>query len=308
MRGSKVGADGRKQSTQGMRQAPPQAYEAGQANGLMTPQPRRPCLHVSPSNGSTDEAAKELRALMSAEKTGPGWDSGSRCWSSQSTSAGPTPTPECRSPYMRSPASPYATPDKDDRNKSSTQDCKVFVGGVPQSWDSDTHLKDFFNRFGHVKKAWLQKHNDNNEDARYKQNHRGFGFVVFQSKEPVEMLLGQALSIKLDIGKAQPIEVKAAQSSATMKQRSNCCGSPQQLPAVPQLPSSWASPAPLCQVPLQSPWPRVQGLPVVAAVPAPANRESCETIREMIDNMIKSSSADELAQMLQNAAPANYSD
>jgi hypothetical protein len=96
---------------------------------------------------------------------------------------------------------------------------KVFVGGIPQSIDSNGFYR-MFNKIAKVKKAWLQmfqtdKENQEPSDATSKR-HRGFGFVVFSEARSVDNLLGDEFSTFIEFGDDLTLEVKRAISKTNV--------------------------------------------------------------------------------------------
>mmetsp|Transcript_26457 Transcript_26457/g.58253 ORF Transcript_26457/g.58253 Transcript_26457/m.58253 type:complete len:634 (+) Transcript_26457:102-2003(+) len=97
---------------------------------------------------------------------------------------------------------------------------KVFVGGVPQDVGS-VELSEVFREYGPVKKAWTQKcHSSSSGDGRSsQQQHRGFGFVIFESSDSVERLLGDKKSHYVRLTSGKRVEVKHALSSNKLENR-----------------------------------------------------------------------------------------
>jgi len=92
------------------------------------------------------------------------------------------------------------------------QDRKIFVGGVPQQLTSED-LYNIFEEHGVVKKAWLQKCRHSDDNAFPPQNHRGFGFVIFQDARSIEELIGPRPSKFLELKTGHRLEIKRAVSS-----------------------------------------------------------------------------------------------
>merc|ERR1711971_1066225 len=95
-----------------------------------------------------------------------------------------------------------------DKQGNSTPGCqdmtapqmrKVFVGGIPKNIDQH-QLRVFFNTFGKVQKAWLQKVRHGPKQTV--NEHRGFGFVVFCDKSSLDTLMEDnfARFVKLENG------------------------------------------------------------------------------------------------------------
>jgi len=130
------------------------------------------------------------------------------------------------SPVLRSP---QWSPDEHDhaaRNK------KVFVGGIPQEVGT-VDLTEIFTQYGNVKKAWTQKVHSNTPEsnsgsAQQPQQHRGFGFVIFDSYDSVDRLLGDKSSKFLNLDNGKRIEVKPAVSSNKLDTRTPQSGRPKQ--------------------------------------------------------------------------------
>jgi len=97
---------------------------------------------------------------------------------------------------------------------------KIFCGGIPQ----DMPQNELYTAFtdicgpGTVKKAWVQKVKSEQKHGASgaAQNHRGFGFVIFNKSETVDRLLGSIGAAQfIDIRNGQhQIEVKPARSSS----------------------------------------------------------------------------------------------
>jgi len=66
---------------------------------------------------------------------------------------------------------------------------KVFVGGITQD-TSDEHLREYFERFGHVYTASVMTDKDTG-------NSRGFGFVVFEKPEDVDKLCSTCCMLQI---------------------------------------------------------------------------------------------------------------
>lgn len=66
-------------------------------------------------------------------------------------------------------------------NKQKTDNCKVFVGGLPHGV-TDDEIKNFFSRYGTVKEFKMMY--DEN-----KQRPRGFGFITFDAEESANQVL-----------------------------------------------------------------------------------------------------------------------
>lgn len=69
-------------------------------------------------------------------------------------------------------------------------------------------MRRTFNRYGKVKKAWLQLPHKQAEPAN--KNHRGFGFVVFHDIHSITRLLGEDLSKFVCLDGGVKLEVKHA--------------------------------------------------------------------------------------------------
>jgi len=205
----------------------------------------------SPSaRSSTEEASNELRDLlvgggstkddrfsltdsMGKETNAPVV----RPLSSVSTCAGPTPTPEDRAATPMSqwfPSDRFNTPTleephdvgptqggaqrsmdrhSDKQSNVSSQNRKVFVGGIPQDMNQDD-LYTIFSDFAGVKKAWLQRYRPNNASEHGPpHNHRGFGFVIFYESSAVDQMLGTNYSRFITVREGGRLEVKRAVSS-----------------------------------------------------------------------------------------------
>jgi hypothetical protein len=90
------------------------------------------------------------------------------------------------------------------------------VGGIPQEMDQISLLREF-RKYGPVKKAWLQRPREG-QNQPMNVEHRGFGFVVFQGEDTVDMLLGSDESGFFRLSNGFQVEVKRAVSSNGMKQ------------------------------------------------------------------------------------------
>eukprot|EP00930_Biecheleria_cincta_P024314 TRINITY_DN17407_c0_g1_i1.p1 TRINITY_DN17407_c0_g1~~TRINITY_DN17407_c0_g1_i1.p1 ORF type:complete len:362 (+),score=43.89 TRINITY_DN17407_c0_g1_i1:66-1088(+) len=140
--------------------------------------------------------------------------------STASTSAGTSPNlSDCLSPglQLRSPAPERfpVSPGVPCANQTK-QSSKVFVGGIAQDMDQHSLLREF-SKYGTVKKAWLQRSRECHNQPTNGE-HRGFGFVVFQGEDTVDMLLGSDESRFFRLSNGFEVEVKRAVSSSAMKQ------------------------------------------------------------------------------------------
>lgn len=179
--------------------------------------------------------------------------SDNRPLSSVSTSAGgPTPSPDDRSsPYFASPvpegnSERFAGKKSDSKGKGKgsskgnavgkldpaqvgpSQARKVFVGGIPQDMQQDELFK-IFAAYGQVKKAWLQRYRDANAKGKATapgNNHRGFGFVIFQDSSVVDELLGNSDSHFIPLPNGRKLEIKRAVSSSDITNSSTSAESP----------------------------------------------------------------------------------
>lgn len=206
----------------------------------LCPQPRRLFPDATMQfmiSGNEEAEQKELMELfmgpnftkVTGAQAGRAWDFENRPLSSVSTSAGATPSldEQCRLQHSPAPSSAAPTPtlQEPERIKTlpplQTQVRKVFVGGIPQHMTQDD-LCAFFSSFGVVSKAWLQRQRlaengpAHNAHAGSIQNHRGFGFVVFQDPNTVDELLGSEVSRFLELKDGRRIEVKRAKTSTDM--------------------------------------------------------------------------------------------
>lgn len=175
--------------------------------------------------------------------------------SSVSTSAGgPTPSPDDRSnPYFTSPAAEgnserFAAKKSDNKGKGKgkgsskgnaagkldpaqvgpSQARKIFVGGIPQEMQQDELFK-IFAVYGQVKKAWLQRYRDGNAKGKAAapgNNHRGFGFVIFQDSSVVDQLLGNGDSQFITLPNGRRLELKRAVSSSDITNSGTSVESP----------------------------------------------------------------------------------
>jgi len=66
---------------------------------------------------------------------------------------------------------------------------KVFVGGIGQD-TTDAHLREYFSKYGLVHTASVMT-------DKVTGNSRGFGFVVFESSDSVDMLCSTCCLISL---------------------------------------------------------------------------------------------------------------
>lgn len=191
------------------------------------PQPRR--LHETLSSTpysplNCDDGSLEIRELF-AKKPVSFWaeDHQERPLSSLSTCAGPSPGPNSSVPTPTPPELPIqttapATPKAGSRASNGTQDRKVFVGGVPQNM-TNNDMNAVFSAYGPVKKAWLQKCRSSECSWRTRtsspQNHRGFGFVIFNDEAVIEGMLGPSNnSCFITLWDGKKLEVKRAVSSS----------------------------------------------------------------------------------------------
>lgn len=104
---------------------------------------------------------------------------------------------------------------------------KVFVGGISQDIHTDHQLLHIFNHFAPVKKAWLQWDRDqqrgNKRDrTNYSRSeqHRGFGFVIFQHAESVDQVIGNSNSCFITLPNGASLEVKRAVSNRNLPKTS----------------------------------------------------------------------------------------
>lgn len=102
--------------------------------------------------------------------------------------------------------------------KGSGQVRKIFIGGIPQEMSQDD-LHTFFNDQHPVKRAWLQRYRTTGSanSTTPPHNHRGFGFVIFQSGAAVDQLLGSRSSCHLQLPGGRQLEIKRAVSSNDLK-------------------------------------------------------------------------------------------
>lgn len=173
--------------------------------------------------------------------------------SSVSTSAGgPTPSPDDRSShYFASPVAEgnserFAAKKSDSKGKGKgsskcnaagkldpaqvgpSQARKIFVGGIPQDMQQDELFK-IFAVYGQVKKAWLQRYRDGNAKGKATapgNNHRGFGFVIFQDSSVVDQLLGNRDSDFIPLPNGRRLEIKRAVSSSDITNSGTCADRP----------------------------------------------------------------------------------
>jgi len=258
-----------------------------------------PKVPGSPSaRSSTEEASNELRDLlvgggsakddrfsladsMGKETNAPVV----RPLSSVSTCAGPTPTPEDRA---ATPMSQWFIPDRfntptleethdlgssaggaqrpSDKHVGnvSSQNRKVFVGGIPQDMNQDD-LYTIFSDFAGVKKAWLQRYRprltavqarrpNNASEHGPPHNHRGFGFVIFYESSAVDQMLGTDYSRFIPVREGGRLEVKRAVSSGDIAN------------ATPHASQARPKPTQNSNAPAQSTWqqpPSAQAQPVL---------------------------------------------
>lgn len=178
--------------------------------------------------------------------------------SSVSTSAGgPTPSPDDRSnPYFASPVAEgnserFAAKKSDSKGKGKgkgspkgnaagkldpaqvgpSQARKIFVGGIPQEMQQEELFK-LFAMYGQVKKAWLQRYRDGNSKGKAAapgNNHRGFGFVIFQDSSAVDQLLGNNNSSFITLESGRKLEIKRAVSSSDITTSGTSAESPPQM-------------------------------------------------------------------------------
>lgn len=98
------------------------------------------------------------------------------------------------------------------------QQCKVFVGGVPQHVSQD-ELQEILSQYGEVKRAWLQRCRCVPQPRTGPPpKHRGFGFVMFRDVAAVERLLSGTTSRYLMLQCGRRLEVKRAVSADKMPQ------------------------------------------------------------------------------------------
>ena len=84
-------------------------------------------------------------------------------------------------------------------NATENNENKMFVGGL--SWDTVTEgLKDYFKKFGKVQDCTIKKDSKTNKS-------RGFGFVLFASRESVDKVLSTCEHL-LDGKKIDPKRAK----------------------------------------------------------------------------------------------------
>jgi len=149
-----------------------------------------------------------------------------------SGSGSTSPSQQSKEPSEAScPSSGRKGPSPDQRNK-------VFVGGVPQDYTQED-LKKLFQEYAPVKRAWVQQHKTKRSatERSAPQNHRGFGWVIFQDpvvkKDPrggptpaaedegrgsyVDAILGSDDSRLLPLGDGRHVEVKRAKDAQEMK-------------------------------------------------------------------------------------------
>lgn len=93
---------------------------------------------------------------------------------------------------------------------------KIFVGGIPQTWDQND-LCSTLSHYGKITKAWLQYFPADGRAGPLPadRKHRGFGFVIFHEKHAVEELLGDRESRFLQCRDACRLEVKRAVGKIT---------------------------------------------------------------------------------------------
>lgn len=178
---------------------------------LLSPQPKKPIF--SPCRDVADE---ELFELLGCSEEGQHTPS----LSTASTSGGTSPNKrDCLSPGLQfrnpAPESFPSSPEVPCGNQRK-QSSKVFVGGIPQFMDQSS-LREEFTHIGKVKKAWIQRSREG-QNQPTNGEHRGFGFVVFEGDNTVDVLLGREESIFLSLSNGCQVEVKRAVSSSAMKQ------------------------------------------------------------------------------------------
>ena len=104
--------------------------------------------------------------------------------------------------------------------RSSEQSSKVFVGGLPSSLSS----KQLFHLFQEytgaaIKKAWVQKPTAAGQDCYPPPLNRGFGFVVFEDKQMVDLLIKPDARTFVPLSDGRQLEVKRALSAAALRPR-----------------------------------------------------------------------------------------
>jgi hypothetical protein len=98
---------------------------------------------------------------------------------------------------------------RDAPNKAAMlQIRKVFVGGIPQTVDSNDLFR-LFSNVGKVKKAWMQMFHAERHVSNARK-HRGFGFVIFSQEDAVDKLLGEDFSRFVTFGDGLQLEIKRA--------------------------------------------------------------------------------------------------
>lgn len=128
---------------------------------------------------------------------------------------------------------------------STDQRNKIFVGGVPQEF-SQEDLRKLFSQFAPVKRAWVQQHKNKRSSTERSppQNHRGFGWVVFQENKEkkdkkeqrafpnelddegklptyVDKLIGNQTSMFIGLPGGGQVEIKRAKDAQEMKEGSS---------------------------------------------------------------------------------------
>lgn len=95
------------------------------------------------------------------------------------------------------------------------QTSKVFVGGIPQDMDQ-FGLQREFSKYATVRKAWLPRPREG-QNQSVSGTHRGFGFVIFQDDDAVDLLLGNDNNSKFFVlSDGSKVEVKRAVWNATL--------------------------------------------------------------------------------------------
>lgn len=172
---------------------------ASESMPVHSPQPRKPCSQQPAFwYPDRDAASEEGRCTPPLSR--------------ESTSMGNSPSfGDCRSPgwqlhspspdrLMSSPEVPWVGQTK--------QTSKVFVGGIPQDMDQFS-LQREFSKYATVRKAWLPRPREG-QNQSVSGTHRGFGFVIFQDDDAVDLLLGNENSKFFVLSDGSQVEVKRA--------------------------------------------------------------------------------------------------
>jgi len=203
------------------------------------------------------------------------------------------------------------------------QSRKVFVGGVPQSTDENTLVR-MFSTFGVIEKAWLQKqHEEGRAVASVKSiaarnQHRGFGFVVFQDKHSIDNMLGNDFSRFVLFDGSIKLEVKRAVCKNALDEDGSSEPGSDFIRTPSQAPSRCKSSGPVSQTWQTHPWlysePQVFIVPCLPTTHRAAIDTTMSKRKDLTDFLLsgfpdpKPLNSGELKETLLDAMPDFYED